>query len=143
MLYHPLDSGRGALFALLGIPQRKAIDEKKTKIANYFSLSNSTAVYEYDFGDSWKHEVLFEGIHPAATETKYPTCIAGERACPPEDAGGVSGYERLLKILADPKHKEHDEMKEWLRDWKDVPGGIFKSEEFNPRFALLCYIYIN
>jgi len=128
------DICRGALMAFLGVPQRTPIDEKKTKIAKYFSFANTTATYEYDFGDSWKHEVLFEGSFPAEAGKKYPVCMAGERACPPEDAGGVSGYERLLKILANPKHKEYKEMKEWLRDWKGVPGGIFKSEEFNPRF---------
>jgi len=127
------DICRGAFMAYFGLPQPKAIDEKKTKIAKYFSLANTKAIYEYDFGDSWEHELVFEGSFPAEAAKNYPVCITGERACPPEDAGGVCGYERLLTILANPKHEEYQDMKDWLRDWKGVPGGIFKSEEFNPR----------
>ena len=48
--------------------------------------------YEYDFGDSWSHEVLFEGCPRAEPGCRYPLCVEGERACPPEDIGGTSGY---------------------------------------------------
>jgi hypothetical protein len=41
-------------------------------------------------------------------------CLGGARACPPEDCGGTSGYDNLLKILRNPKHEEHESMKEWL-----------------------------
>ena len=49
--------------------------------------------YEYDFGDRWKHSVLFEGCVRARKGTRHPTCLEGERACPPEDVGGVRGYQ--------------------------------------------------
>jgi hypothetical protein len=39
--------------------------------------------YEYDFGDGWRHEVLFEGYPPLDKSQKYPICLEGERACPP------------------------------------------------------------
>jgi len=81
------------------------INEKKVKIAKYYSLSNKKANYEYDFGDGWEHEVLLENILPAVANTQYPKCIAGKRACPPEDCGGVGGYEDLLEIIANPTHE--------------------------------------
>ncbi len=59
--------------------------------------------YEYDFGDGWKHEVLFEGRPPLEKYRKYPLCLEGEQACPPEDIGGVWGYADYLEALADPK----------------------------------------
>jgi hypothetical protein len=75
-------------------------------------------LYQYDFGDSWEHEVLFEGCPPAEEGRAYPLCLEGKRACPPEDCGGVGGYADLLLVLADPKHKQHREMLNWL-DWID------------------------
>ena len=56
---------------------------------------------------------------------KYPRCIAGKRACPPEDCGGVGGYYNLLEIIADPTHDEYEEMMEWL-------GGGYNPEAFDP-----------
>lgn len=84
--------------------------------------------YEYDFGDSWEHEVLFEGSPKVDPKAKYPLCVEGERACPPEDCGGVSGYEEFLEAVCNPKHKEHESMLRWV-------GGRFDPEEFNAQTA--------
>ena len=73
--------------------------------------------YLYDFGDGWRHGVLFEGTVAAEPKTKYPVCVDGQRACPPEDSGGPWGYAGLLEALADPKHEEHDSMREWAGDY--------------------------
>ena len=80
--------------------------------------------YEYDFGDSWLHDILWEKTLPANDKVQYPLCINGERACPPEDCGGVPGYSHLLQILKNPKNKEYGSMLEWL-------GEDFDPEEFN------------
>lgn len=69
--------------------------------------------YEYDFGDGWKHEVVFEGCLRAEKGTPYPLCVEGERACPPEDVGGVWGYQEYLQALSNPDHEEWDETSEW------------------------------
>ena len=61
--------------------------------------------YEYDFGDGWEHEILFEGCLQAEKGTRYPLCVEGERACPPEDVGGIYGYQEYLEAMADPKHE--------------------------------------
>jgi len=69
--------------------------------------------YEYDFGDGWEHEILFEGRLKAEKETRYPFCIEGQRSCPPEDVGGPFGYQEYLEALDDPKHERHKEFMEW------------------------------
>jgi hypothetical protein len=79
--------------------------------------------YEYDFGDSWHHEVLFEGCPPPEPRFKYPRCLEGERACPPEDIGGIYGYYNYLAALADPKHEMHDAYLQW--------NGPFEPENFD------------
>jgi hypothetical protein len=95
------------------------------KIKDVFSLENNKAYYEYDLGDSWVHEILLEKILPAVRDSRYPVCIDGKRACPPEDCGGVPGYINLLRVINNPKHPQYRSMKEWLVD-------EFDSEEFNP-----------
>jgi hypothetical protein len=83
--------------------------------------------YEYDFGDDWQHEILFEGCLPAEKGVRYPLCVEGERACPPEDVGGVGGYQEYVRAMANPKSKRHKEFLEW--------GGPFDPEEFDAQAA--------
>lgn len=97
----------------------------KTPLSLYFSPSNKKATYEYDFGDSWEHEITLEKVLPLEPGVKYPNCLAGERSCPPEDCGGIWGYDELLEIMRDPNHEEYEERMEWL-------GGDFDPEDFNP-----------
>ena len=114
----------------IGIPdeefglQKEILPELKQKIADYYSMENREADYIYDFGDNWEHEVQLEKIFPRKENIDYPICIKGKRACPPEDCGGVWGYEEFLKAIKDPKHKEHKEMLEWV-------GGEFDPEYFD------------
>ena len=85
-------------------------------LKEYFVRPGVIATYNYDFGDDWFHEVLLERIAPPPDRsTKYPKCVAGERACPPEDCGGVSGYLHLVRVLRSPKHKEYPSMVAWLK----------------------------
>lgn len=70
--------------------------------------------YQYDFGDSWYHEVQVEEVTPAAFELDYAVCLAGENACPPEDVGGPSGYAGFLEAIDDPDHDEHAHLVEWI-----------------------------
>jgi Plasmid pRiA4b ORF-3-like protein len=72
----------------------------------------------------WEHALKVEKILPAEKGKRYPVCLAGKRACPPEDCGGVSGYAHLLQVLSNPKDEEYEELCEWL-------GGPFDSEAFD------------
>lgn len=84
-------------------------------ITKHFASPGDLACYSYDFGDGWTHEVELIAIEQKESNTKYPRCTKGKRACPPEDCGGVPGYYRLLDILSDSDHQEHEEMVEWLK----------------------------
>lgn len=69
--------------------------------------------YEYDFGDGWRHEIAFEGCLKSEKGMRYPICMEGENACPPEDVGGVYGYADYLEAIADPNHEQHEDMIQW------------------------------
>lgn len=77
--------------------------------------------YTYDFGDDWEHELLVEKILDRNASVAYPRCVAGRRAAPPEDCGGVWGYAELVEILGDPTHPEHRDRLDWL-DLDDLTG---------------------
>ena len=83
-------------------------------VSEYFCEKGDSAHYVYDFGDHWRHHLELEGILSRSKNTRYPKCVGGERACPPEDCGSVPGYEELLEIIADPQHEEFYNTVEWL-----------------------------
>jgi len=90
-------------------------DSTRTKLSRILSKDSKRFrfVYEYDFGDSWGHEVVCEGWLQAQRGCKYPLCLEGERACPPEDVGGTRGYREYLEVIADPDHERHNELLQW------------------------------
>ena len=100
------------------------VDSTVTKVSEIVPKSGErfSFRYQYDFGDNWQHEVLFEGCL-RADKKRYPLCVEGERNCPPEDVGGVWGYAEYLEALANPKHERREAMLLW--------GGPFDPEEFN------------
>ena len=73
----------------------KIVPERETKISKWFSVGRKYAEYDYDFGDGWEHKITLEKILPPEKEAKYPRCIAGARACPPENCGGPWGYQEI------------------------------------------------
>ena len=91
-------------------------DEEATTVADV-AARVGTFRYEYDFGDRWDHDLSF-GRTPAPAGPTRPRCLAGARACPPEDCGGIPGYQHLLDVLADPAAAEGEdaELLEWLGD---------------------------
>ena len=114
-----------------GVPDRErddfgteTLNEKRYTVADLAPGAKQKFIYEYDFGDSWEHEVLVEQVLPPDADFKHPVCLAGANASPPEDCGGIPGYYDLLAALADPKHEQHDEMKEWV-------GGAWDATRFS------------
>lgn len=96
----------------------------KVKLTQLNLVEGEKFRYEYDFGDSWEHVILIEKILPPDPKQNTPVCIAGKRACPPEDIGGIWGYDDFLEIIKESTHPEHDDYMEWV-------GGDFDSEAFD------------
>jgi len=104
------------------------IDEETVQLREIVNGQETRLRYIYDFGDGWQHEVEVKRIGPPDSTARYPTCLAGERACPPEDCGGVGGYAYLLEVLSDPSHKDHEELLQWV-------GGQYDPELFDVRIV--------
>ncbi len=106
-------------------PELQMRDERQVRLCDLVGEVQREIVYEYDFGDGWEHRIVLEQTEPANEFMSYPLCTAGERACPPEDVGGVPGYEEFLKIIGNPKHKEYGQSLLW------AGGGAFDPEGFD------------
>jgi hypothetical protein len=107
----------------------------EVKVRDFFNSENRFCQYTYDFGDNWTHFVEFEGSHEKVEGKKYPICLGGENACPPEDVGGIPGYEDFVEIMKDPEHEEYESMLEWC-------GQVYKPNYFsveNVRFNKPTY----
>lgn len=91
-------------------------NEARVRLDEVLRTKNDGMTYEYDFGDGWEHKIILEKVLANAEQDGAPSCVAGARACPPEDCGGVWGYANLLNIISDRSHPEHEEMLEWLGD---------------------------
>jgi hypothetical protein len=115
---HTFDVG-GILF---GEPDEDAdhvINEKAATVKHVLPRVGASLRWDYDFGDGWEHDVVVEAIESPVEGKRYPVCLDGAQACPPEDCGGVPNYEHLLAGLADPKDPEHREPVEWAPDGFD------------------------
>ncbi len=141
-----------------GLPPPKVIDERKVTLAEVFPKKGKILAYEYDFGDEWIHAVRFDGmIDPHEVEVPPSTlvakgkgivlgkaraavCTGGARCGPPEDCGGLPGYERILELKKHPPHptakKDADdrELLEWLKGY----GG--REEGWDPEWMDLAEI---
>ena len=95
-------------------------NERKVRLNEVLRHPKDRMAYEYDFGDSWEHDVVLEKVVPREPKVRYPVVTGGKRACPPEDVGGVWGYEEFVEAVRDPHHPEHADMLEWC------------GEEFDP-----------
>ncbi|MGI8496488.1 MAG: plasmid pRiA4b ORF-3 family protein [Gemmatimonadaceae bacterium] len=115
----------------IGIPDEDFPDERpclpgcEVLVSDYVRDGSPPALYLYDFGDAWNHAVLFEGWFHRDPSLRYPRCVGGANARPPEDCGGPHGFEEFKRAIADPEHPEHDEYLEWV-------GGSYDVEAFDP-----------
>ena len=101
----------------------EVLDSRKMTLEKIFTEGKKSFLYEYDLGDSWRHEITLLGTVEGEAEEKL-ACTAGARACPPEDYGGPMGYYELLVALSDADHEDHDTMLEWV-------GGKFDPGAFD------------
>lgn len=107
----------------------ETFSENRVKLHQLPLREKSKFIYEYDFGDSWEHEILIEKILPGTEGSKLPVCLKGKGACPPEDIGGLWGYFGFLEAIGDPEHPEHEDMLEWVGE--DFDPEAFDLEEVN------------
>jgi hypothetical protein len=108
-----------------GLSDRQTFEATNVRLAD-FTVSYDAPIiifYEYDFGDSWTH-VIELTAKPGESGVKYPRCIAGSRAGPPEDVGGTYGYAEFLEAWSDPLHEQHRDMRRWV-------GRKFDPERFD------------
>lgn len=99
-------------------------DDRKMKLSRISHREDYNFTYIYDFGDNWCHELCIEKFMDKEEGMRYPVCLEGGRACPPEDCGGIYGYSEMLEIIHDPYHEEHESMMVWL-------GGGYDPEAFD------------
>jgi len=115
----------------IGIPDEEGYCDKEIlagwdiDISRYFTDFGVTALYRYDFGDGWEHDIILEGLLIKEKGVEYPRCIDGGRKCPPEDCGGTHGYFEFLEAVLNPSHEENVRMIEWY-------GSKYEPEEFSP-----------
>jgi Plasmid pRiA4b ORF-3-like protein len=100
------------------------LDERKQTLEAALGESARGFLYEYDFGDSWRHRIAVKPLTRPNPDWHYPLCTGGARAAPPDDVGGPGGYEEFLAAIKDPKHEEHENMLIWI-------GGAFDPEGFD------------
>ena len=99
------------------------------------AIAGASFQYEYDFGDSWIHNLTIKDTVPSWTEQAFAVCLDGERACPPEDCGGPDGFAELLEAVRDPALPDHAEMVRWAGTTYDPER--FDIERVNQRLRKL------
>ncbi len=110
----------------------------QARLGDFQFRRNERFLYEYDFGDSWQHEVRIELGLPEEPKRNYPTCVGGRRQAPPEDCGGPWAFlrrrdaapfdvsehlERLVESVdAGDLEAVRDQLEaiESLREWLDL-----------------------
>ena len=107
-------------------------DECSVTLCELCGKVKDRLLYEYDFGDGWEHTIDVTKTYAPKDGARYPVCLAGKRACPPEDCGGVGGFYNMLAAVNDPKHPEHETYGEWLSP--DYAPEFFDCDEVNAIF---------
>jgi hypothetical protein len=128
--------GRGGRFEIGAAGPDRAHDVipgARRRLHQHLVNVGQEIVYTYDFGDDWRHTVRLEAIAPAAEGVSYPRCLDGARRCPPEDCGGLPGYEEFLRAVTNPAHREHKAMLRWC-------GGAFDPEAFDARAVVFAAV---
>lgn len=93
---------------------------------DFFNMVGYRSLYTYDFGDDWEHLITVETIHQGEAR-KGLRCIAGRGACPPDDCGGVGGYQEIKRLMMSTDPADDEERNQWL-EWL----GLDSPEEFDP-----------
>ena len=88
-------------------------DARNIRLGAILARGETRFTYTYDFGDDWRHTIVVEDVVAADLMAEYPRFIDGARRAPPEDVGGLPGFEEFLRVVAAPAHPEHDTLMTW------------------------------
>jgi hypothetical protein len=105
-------------------PEYEVEDERRLTLREAGPIPGARFEYVYDLGDGWRHHVMVENMDLPDPALRHPECLAGQRACPPENCGGPPGYTEFLEAINDPGHPEHEQRLTWV-------GGRFDPEAFD------------
>lgn len=108
-------------------------DEESARLGQVISREKDKFLYEYGSGTSWDHEVLIKRISSPQNGERYPICLDGNRACPPDHCIGPSKYREFLKEL--PSRSGHGKGKGPRIDRVDFDPEDFDTEETNRRLG--------
>ena len=111
-------------------------DERLCDLAAVLADGTGEFIYTYDFGDDWRHTITIEAIADADPAVEYPHYIDGAGRAPPEDVGGIPGFELFLDAIADPKHEQHRELKRW--HGRPFDPAHAAEDEIQPRMQTLA-----
>ena len=106
--------------------ERKVCQAKSIRLKQLLDRGVERFLYVYDFGDNWRHHIILESVRQGEDHTDYPAFVGGARRAPPDDVGGISGFEAFLEAVTDPRHEDHDQMLEWS-------DGSFDPEDIDER----------
>jgi Plasmid pRiA4b ORF-3-like protein len=107
------------------------MEASKVRLRDLLGPGKTIIDYIYDFGDCWEHSLTATDVRAGQSGVSYPRYVGGERNGPPEDCGGIPGFYEMLAALADPKHPDHADAKQWFDDYD--PGTI---DELPIKYAL-------
>lgn len=113
--------------------EREFIAARKSKLSRFIEAGVKRLLYTYDFEDNWIHTIDVENTAQADLKVKYPICIDGKRACPPEGCGGLCGYENFQDALSSPEDTDHKLASLWMDDEFDSES--FDLDAVNPKLA--------
>jgi hypothetical protein len=111
------------------------MDTSKTKLSSLNLAPKDVLIYNYDFGDDWSHLLEVEAAYYSQGGKVIPECLDGKMACPPEDVGGIGGFQHFLEVLKNPEDEQYEHFNEWSGGEYDA--SYFNIEEVNKRLEKL------
>jgi len=111
-------------------------NEDKTSLKDVFS-SNKTLIYVYDLGNAWTVEVEKIREFESDEHENYPSCVDGSRKSPPEDSGGIVGYQMALDLLTGNGSRNAYLLYDWYGD--SFNPDDFSAEDINQKLTSLAF----
>ncbi len=89
-------------------------DDRDVTLGDLDLEHRERVTYGYHFGEGWQVEIKVEKASAPEKGAAYPVCLAGERAGPPEDCGGLEAFHDMLACIKEPHTELGREWLEWL-----------------------------